>query len=249
MAWPWPSHGPSKSPKNAKNVQNCKNPKYGFVGRGFVGPDAWTPQHRRFPARSGLDLEIRSGGPPGGASSAAERRILPGPGRNWRQSEASPRPPGGGRPGRKNCDFGFWPVSGRTWPRDPFHRVGLEKWCINHPTLAQRTNSKAVSHNSNLKCAAKRRLVTARRSSGSHFKIWAGPGRKLSMLGGPKQPPPTAFLFGEHRRDHDPHSSKLLLQSPLEKVGGLRPPTFSPGLYGIDLWGLGPWMSPNPINL
>ncbi len=46
-----------------------------------------------------------------------------------------------------NFNFGFWPVSGRTWPRDPFNRVGLEKWYINHPTLAPGTNSKAASHN------------------------------------------------------------------------------------------------------
>ena len=26
-----------------------------------------------------------------------------------------------------NFNFVFWPVSGRTWPRDPFNRVGLEK--------------------------------------------------------------------------------------------------------------------------
>ena len=34
-----------------------------------------------------------------------------------------------------NFSFGFWPVSGRTWPRDPLKRVGLEKRCINHPKL------------------------------------------------------------------------------------------------------------------
>jgi hypothetical protein len=28
--------------------------------------------------------------------------------------------------------FGFWRVSGRTWPRDPFQRVGLEKQCRTH---------------------------------------------------------------------------------------------------------------------
>ncbi len=44
-----------------------------------------------------------------------------------------------------NFNFGFWPVSGRTWSRDPFNRVGLEKWCRNHPQLAPETNSKAVS--------------------------------------------------------------------------------------------------------
>ena len=32
----------------------------------------------------------------------------------------------------EDFDFGFWPVSGRTWPRDPFQRVGLEKWCRTH---------------------------------------------------------------------------------------------------------------------
>ncbi len=44
-----------------------------------------------------------------------------------------------------NFDFGFWPVSGRTWPRDPFKLVGLEEWCRNHPQLAPETSSKAVS--------------------------------------------------------------------------------------------------------
>ncbi len=31
--------------------------------------------------------------------------------------------------GNRNPNFylGFWPVSGRTWPRDPFQRGGLEK--------------------------------------------------------------------------------------------------------------------------
>ncbi len=41
--------------------------------------------------------------------------------------------------------FGFWPDSGRTWPRDPLQRVGLEKWCRTHPRSAPETNSKAVS--------------------------------------------------------------------------------------------------------
>ncbi len=39
LAWPWPSQGPSKSKKKQKKVKNCKNPKYGFVSGGFVGPD------------------------------------------------------------------------------------------------------------------------------------------------------------------------------------------------------------------
>ncbi len=34
-----------------------------------------------------------------------------------------------------NFNFGFWPVSGRTWPRGPFNRVGLEKWCRNQPKV------------------------------------------------------------------------------------------------------------------
>ncbi len=34
-----------------------------------------------------------------------------------------------------------WPYN---WPRDPFQRVGLEKWCRTHPKLAPETNSKAV---------------------------------------------------------------------------------------------------------
>ena len=44
-----------------------------------------------------------------------------------------------------NFNFVFWPVSGRTWPRDPFNQVGLEKWCRNQPKLALETNSRAVS--------------------------------------------------------------------------------------------------------
>ena len=35
----------------------------------------------------------------------------------------------------EDFDFGFWPVSGRTWPRDPFQRVGLEKWCRTNPKI------------------------------------------------------------------------------------------------------------------
>ncbi len=44
------------------------------------------------------------------------------------------------RIGHKNYNLyvGFWPVSGRTWPRDPFQRVGLEKWCRNHPQLTSK---------------------------------------------------------------------------------------------------------------
>ena len=51
------------------------------------------------------------------------------------------------RIGNKNYNFSFgvWPVSGRTWPRDPFNRVGLEKSCRTHSELAPETNSKAVS--------------------------------------------------------------------------------------------------------
>jgi hypothetical protein len=41
--------------------------------------------------------------------------------------------------------FGFWQVSARTWPRDPFQRVGLEKGCRTHPKLAPETNYKTVS--------------------------------------------------------------------------------------------------------
>ncbi len=44
-----------------------------------------------------------------------------------------------------NLYLWFWQVSGRTWPRDPFQRVGLEKRCRTHPKLAPETNSKAVS--------------------------------------------------------------------------------------------------------
>ncbi len=41
--------------------------------------------------------------------------------------------------------FAFWQVSGRTWPRDPFQRVCLDKWWRTHPKLAPETNSKAVA--------------------------------------------------------------------------------------------------------
>ena len=41
--------------------------------------------------------------------------------------------------------IGFGTVSGRNWPRDPFQRVGLNKWCRTHPKLAPETNSNAVS--------------------------------------------------------------------------------------------------------
>ncbi len=44
-----------------------------------------------------------------------------------------------------NLNFVFWPVSGRTWPRDPLKRVGLEKWCRNHPQLTPETICKPVS--------------------------------------------------------------------------------------------------------
>ncbi len=46
---------------------------------------------------------------------------------------------------RYNFYLGFWPVSGRTWPRDPFKRAGLEKWCRTHPKLAQEINYKTIS--------------------------------------------------------------------------------------------------------
>ena len=42
-----------------------------------------------------------------------------------------------------NFSFGLWPVSDRTWSRDPFKRVGLEKLCRTHPKLAPGTNSEA----------------------------------------------------------------------------------------------------------
>ncbi len=49
--------------------------------------------------------------------------------------------------GNQNHNFylvlGWFP--GRTWPRDPFQRVGLEKCCRTHPKFAPETNSKAVS--------------------------------------------------------------------------------------------------------
>jgi hypothetical protein len=44
--------------------------------------------------------------------------------------------------GNKNYSliWGFWQISGRTWPRDPFQRVGIEKRCRTHPKLAPETN-------------------------------------------------------------------------------------------------------------
>ena len=39
------------------------------------------------------------------------------------------------RNGEYNCLFGFWPVSGRTWPRDPFPRVGFAKMVQNAPKI------------------------------------------------------------------------------------------------------------------
>ncbi len=44
-----------------------------------------------------------------------------------------------------NCYSVFWPVSGRTWPRDPLQRIGLDKLCRKHPELAPETNYKTVS--------------------------------------------------------------------------------------------------------
>ena len=44
-----------------------------------------------------------------------------------------------------NFIFSFWPISGRTWPRDPVKQVGLGKWYTNHPKLTPETNYKAVS--------------------------------------------------------------------------------------------------------
>ncbi len=44
-----------------------------------------------------------------------------------------------------NLYCGFWPVSGRPWPRDPFQRVGLKKWCRTHTKVAPENNYKAVS--------------------------------------------------------------------------------------------------------
>ncbi len=41
----------------------------------------------------------------------------------------------------------FDPVSDRTWPRDPFQRVGLERRCGTHPKLAPDTKYKAGSTN------------------------------------------------------------------------------------------------------
>ncbi len=44
-----------------------------------------------------------------------------------------------------NLNFGFWAISGRTWPRGPFKPAGLDKWCRNHSKLTPGTNSKAAS--------------------------------------------------------------------------------------------------------
>ena len=58
---------------------------------------------------------------------------------------------------------GFWWVLGGTWPRDPFQRVGLEKWCRTHPKLDPETIGRFVTifwsgpTINNLKCVTKRR--------------------------------------------------------------------------------------------
>ncbi len=45
-----------------------------------------------------------------------------------------------------NLSFGlFRSFSGRAWPRDPFQRVKLDKWCRTHLELAPETNAKAMS--------------------------------------------------------------------------------------------------------
>ncbi len=44
-----------------------------------------------------------------------------------------------------NFYLGFRPITGRTWPRDPFKQVGLGKWYTNHPKLAPETDFNAVS--------------------------------------------------------------------------------------------------------
>ena len=41
--------------------------------------------------------------------------------------------------------FCFRQIPGRTWPRDPFERVGPEKRCKTHPKSAPEANSKAIS--------------------------------------------------------------------------------------------------------
>ena len=56
--------------------------------------------------------------------------------------------------------------SSQTWARDPFQRVGLEKWCKTNPTSAREANSKidrghfrVRTKNQNLKGVTKRRLA------------------------------------------------------------------------------------------
>ncbi len=53
--------------------------------------------------------------------------------------------------------FGFGPNSGRTWPRDPFQRVRLEKRCKTQPKIAAEPNYTTISFQLcgpclNLKC-------------------------------------------------------------------------------------------------
>ncbi len=45
-----------------------------------------------------------------------------------------------------NLSFGlFRSFPGRTWPRDPFQRVRLKKWCRTHLKLAPETDYKVIS--------------------------------------------------------------------------------------------------------
>ncbi len=58
------------------------------------------------------------------------------------------RLPNLGRTYGRILDFCFWdlgPLSGQTWPQDPFNRVQLEIWCRTHPKLAPELNFDAIS--------------------------------------------------------------------------------------------------------
>ena len=95
-------------------------------------------------------------------------------------------------------------VSGRIWPRDPFQRVGLDKWCRTHPKFAPEINSEAISG----PCSGPDPQVRIKNVSLSEGKLSPGFGRAgTRRFRGSKQPPPTA--------------------KPTGKGGGLCPPTFS----------------------
>jgi hypothetical protein len=88
--------------------------------------------------------------------------------------------------------FGFWTISGRTWPRDPFKRVGLEKWCRNHPKLTQESNSKAVRYYRSLSIGKSMPLKTG---------VWRGKkSAKILRKRGSRRPRRQPDLPGGSRR-------------------------------------------------